>query len=209
MAVAYDAFSQAVPGTGNLSWTHTPVGTPRAIIVNLVQDANDTDQVSGAVYTYFLGSSIPTGAQTVDVTVSSNAEKYPCAVSLTGSADTEVVDVDVTIDNGAATNPSVTLSLGGRTCFAMISFFSGRPAPTDITPLANWTVRREQDFGSSLGGIYTYDVIGTTDVTAGWTQTSDAGAAIALAISEVSASTGKSKLVGSSLITSNLLRRLV
>ncbi len=29
MTIAYDAISNATEGTGNLSWTRTPAGTPR------------------------------------------------------------------------------------------------------------------------------------------------------------------------------------
>lgn len=209
MTVAFDAFTQSAGGTGNQVWTHTPVGTPRAIIVGVFQIGSGTDQVTSvtygtetmtevtgspnlkgtgeamASYLYFLGSNIPTGNQTVTVTVSGAAVKGGTAISLTGAADTEIVDVDATINSDSQADPSVTLSLGGRTSFASIGFVSGQDAITGITPLTGWTSRSEGDGGLEVVGTYTYDTIGSTDVTAGWTQTADDAVAMAIAVSEV------------------------
>lgn len=211
MTVAFDAVSLSPQDTGNLSWTHTPVGTPRGVIVEVVFHSAVVAQVSGVTYggvnmaevagspnihdsgedggvhTFFLGASIPTGPQTVLVTVSGAAVKNAVAYTVTAAADTEVVDTDVSINSATAVNPSAVLALGGRTCFASIAFFSGQDATTSITPLSGWTNRQEVDFGLLTAGWYTYDTIGSADVTAGWTQASDQAAAIALAISEVQA----------------------
>jgi hypothetical protein len=208
MAVAFDAFSNGTAGTGDISWTHTPVGTPRGVIV-IVLGVSGTDGVSGVtyggsamtevtgspnlkastelagVYVYFLGTSIPTGAQTVAMTSANVHLKSISAITLTADADTEVVDSDATINSDSAADPSVTLSLGGRTAFAAIGLVSGQDAVTGITPLTDWTSRLEQDAGAVTVGHYTYDTIGSTDVTAGWTQTAEDATAIALAVSEV------------------------
>src|SRR5574343_1167810 len=104
MAVAFDAFSNVAAGTGTLSWTHTPVGTPRGVRVDIVEDGG-TNGVSGVTYggvamelvavnakasgeagtdiTYFLGNNIPTGAQTVSVSVSDAVSKRAGATTLT------------------------------------------------------------------------------------------------------------------------------
>ena len=208
MAVAFDAFSNGTAGTGDISWTHTPVGTPRGVIV-MVLGVSGTDGVSGVtyggvamtevtgspnlktslelagVYVYFLGSSIPTGAQTVAMTSANVHLKSISAITLTGAADTEVVDSDATINSDSVQDPSVTLSLGGRDCFCAIGGVSGQDAVTGITPLTDWTSRLEQDGGAVTVLHYTYNTIGTTDVTAGWTQTADDATAIAVAVSEV------------------------
>lgn len=214
MAVAFDAFNSGAAGTGNLSWTHTPVGTPRAVIVTIGQggggsnvdevtsvtyggvamteisgspqlheDAGGTDD--GANYVYFLGSNIPTGAQTVEVTVSGAHVKRATSTTLTASADTEVIDADSSLNGALGTNPSVTLQLNGRASFAAIKFFSYHGDPVNISPLSGWTSRNESDFGGSTGGTYTYDTIGTADVTAGWTSSATSGAGLAFAVSEV------------------------
>lgn len=213
-AVAFDAFNAGTSGTGNLSYTHTPVGTPKGIVVMVSQIGSKADQVSSVtyggvamtevagspnilatgevdvVYTYFLGSSIPTGAQTVSVTVSGAANKLANSYSLTALTDTEIVDVDATINSAAQENPSVTLSLGGRTSWASINLLSGQNDITGITPLAGWTSNGETDGGLVTLGTYRYNTIGTADITAGWTQTSDDALAITLAVSEVQAQGG-------------------
>ena len=210
MSIAFDAFSSVAAGTGNLSWTHTPVGTPRGITVEVVQNTG-TDEVSGvtyggtamtevtgspnlkaaveagAVYCYFLGASIPTGPQTVLVTVTGASSKRAGAVSVTAAADTEVQDTDVTINSNSVANPSATLALGGNSCFCMEGFFSGSNDPADITELAGWTNRLEHDFTSQTAGWYTYNTIGTADVTMGWTQTAQDAVCIGIAIREAGA----------------------
>ena len=207
MAVAYDAVSNATEGTGTLTWTHTPVGTPRGVQVFVVQNTGAADEVSGVtyggvamtetsdspllkaaaedggVYSYFLGSSIPTGAQTVEVTVTGATTKAAVAITITAAADTTVQDT-ATISSDSATNPSVTLSLGSNTCFCAIGFMSGQASVGNITPSASWTSRYEFDFTSQTCGFYTYDTIGSSDVTAGWTQTADDAISIAVAITE-------------------------
>lgn len=211
MAVAFDAFfNQIDPDTVALSWTHTPVGTPAAVIVFVSQAVGATDEVTGvtygalsltemsgspvlhttgepgAVYAYFAGSSIPTGAQTVTVSVNGTASsKSGCSITLTASSDCEIVDVDATVNSDSQADPSVTLSLAGRTCFCALGFYSGANAVGGSTPFTDWTDGFTEDFGSFTGGFYTYNTIGTTDVTAGWTQVADDAAMIAVAVSEV------------------------
>src|SRR3990167_10719274 len=80
--IAFDASSETT-GTTSLSWTHTPVGTPRGVFVGVSATVDLSDVVSactygpvsmsrvaiatrdgfedGTVYAFFLGSSIPTG----------------------------------------------------------------------------------------------------------------------------------------------------
>lgn len=204
----FDAISNSAGGAGSQSWTHTPVGTPRGVWVYCGQ-VSQTDEITsityggvsmtesagspnlltsgelGASYSYFLGTSIPSGAQTVAMTGTTGAVKQCFAVSITASADTEIVDVDGTINSASVTNPSVTLSLSGRTSFAAIGFYSGGDAVTNITELAGWTNRFEGDAGNEVFGLYSYDTIGSADVAAGWTQTTEDAAAVAIAISEV------------------------
>lgn len=208
MAIAFDSSGTPASGTGDFSFTHTPVGTPRAVIIGVVQNVGSTDEVisvsyggvslarvgavfhttgeTGAVYLYFLGANIPTGAQTVIVDVNGTGSSKRVTVwALTAAANTEVVDSDTTINSDSQANPSVTLSLGGRSCWCGIEFFSGQDAATGITPLTSWTGTLEQDFGSQTGGSYRYNTIGTADVTAGWTQTAEDAAMVAVAIGEI------------------------
>jgi hypothetical protein len=214
-AVAFDAVSNAAAGTGNFSFTHTPVGTPKAIILYVNQynaSSPSDDQISTVTYggvamtemtgspfmststgsvihAYHLGSSIPTGARTVSITATSNDNKRPFVISLTASADTEVNSVGL-IGGAAIANPKITLPLNGISSFVSIGFISGAAAVSGITPYASWNSRLENDWGPDTAGWYTYNTIGTSDVVAGWTSTSDVATGITSAISEVAAGGG-------------------
>jgi hypothetical protein len=211
---AFDATSGSSSGTGTLSWTHTPVGTPRGILVFVSQITGSTDEVTsvtyggvamseisgspllhvnpthgdeaGAVYAYFLGSGIPTGAQTVQVNVNGTAStKAAVAYSLTSSFDTVVQNT--TTLNTVAANPSATLALSGLTCWVALTGFSGQNAISGTTPLTNWTSVNETDAGNQVFLTYRYNNVSTADVTVGWTQTSEDVAMIAVAIRDVTA----------------------
>ena len=211
--IAFDASTNATPGTGDLTWNHVPVGTPKGVIVGIVQYGVDRlDHVTGVtyggvamtevsgsprlagvgteasvVYTYFLGSSIPTGTQSVVVSTNSAISRAATCVSLTSSGgNAEIIDVDATIDGGnVGANPSITLQLGGRLCFVMVSFMSGYTSITSIAPNTGWTSRQEYDHGVGTSGHYTYNTIGSANVTAGWTQgTGEDGLMIGIAVAE-------------------------
>ncbi len=215
MAVAFDAFSNIKQDVQNLniSGTFTPTGTPRGIIVfptgaiattqvgptgctyggvamSLVVSNVLTSSEGGWLRFFFLGSGIPTGTQTVassGISGNSADDWNMYCISVTATTDTEVVDSDNTINSASQANPSVTLSLASRTCFAALAFASGQGAVSGTSPLANWTSRGETDIGAGVLGCYTFNTIGSSDVTAGWTQTADDAVAIAVAISEVQA----------------------
>lgn len=211
MTVAATAFTVLGSGTGDISASHTPSGTPRFVQVYIAQDGG-TDDVSGVTYggvamtentgspnlvaggetggaySYFLGASIPTGTQTVTVTMlGGGLPKIAYCISGTAAADCETVDSDASINSTSVADPSCVLSLGGRSCFCSLVFWSGHDSTGSVTPLTGWTAQNELDIGVETAGIYTYDTVGTTDVTAGWTQTANDAAAMCLAISEVSA----------------------
>jgi hypothetical protein len=218
-AVAFDAMTVCSNQTTDpITCTHTPVGTPRAVLVYIYQNeavdqvvtcdygTERMTEVTGSpnekvaaeamiLHAFFLGTSIPTGAQSVTCDVSNTIAKRIVAITLTGAADTEIVDADATINSDSIANPSVTLSLSSRTSYAVIGFGAGGVDTTTITPLTNWSDAApdgtEVDNGAAQFGVYSYDVIGSTDVTAGWTQAADDAIAIAVAISETAAATKK------------------
>lgn len=122
MAVAFDASSESHTGTtgsvsqASFNWTHTPVGTPRGVLVFTFSTLSSSDNATavsygassmtavsggravstggtyiGDVKAWFLGSSVPTGAQTVTVTRTNNTdEMYAVAITVTAAADTSV-----------------------------------------------------------------------------------------------------------------------
>jgi hypothetical protein len=218
-AVAFDVLTVCSNQTTDpITCAHTPTGTPRAVLIYIFQNeavdqvvscdygGDAMTEVTGSpnekvaaeamiLHSFFLGTSIPTGAQTVTCDVSNTIAKRIVVITLTAAADTEIVDQDVTINSDSVANPSVTLSLSSRTSFAAIGFGAGGVDTSTITPLTNWTgaapAGTEVDNGASQFGVYTYDVIGSTDVTAGWTQAADDAIAIAVAISESGAAATK------------------
>lgn len=198
--VALDAVSTPTAGTGDLSWTHTPTGTPKGVLVLIatgnggtssiddvttvtyggssLSEVTDSPVLSDAGYLrghsqhiFFLGSSIPTGAQTVVVSDnnSDNLDKDAICVTVTAGGDTSVVDTAAITGADTSANPGVTLSLGGETCFAAVVWGNDAPAASSVSPLSGWTDRMEIDYGNHIGGAYTYDTVGSTDVTAGIT----------------------------------------
>lgn len=227
-AVAFDAASHdsavAAGATATFSWTHTPVGTPKGVIVFVVHGTASTDQISGVTYgslsltrvaracdtatepgcsyAYFGGASIPTGAQTVTVTISGGTSgTHASAVTITsGGANTEVVTFDNSVA-ADATNPSVSLNLAGRTSFVAEGVYSGAANVTSITPPTGWTSRFEDDFGAFVDGYYTYNTIGSSNVSAGWTQALDDAAMVALAVSEITTTLGNGTDGGNSSIS--------
>ena len=208
--VAFDAFGSSTQGTGNLSWTHTPAGTPKGVIVFVVEN-DGVDGVTSATYggtsmtectgsprqhnasepgtihCFTLLASVPAGAQTVSVTMSdTTTAKRGGSYTVTSSADTSILDVDATISSDSLANPSVTMQLTALNGFCSIGFHSGQNAPTGITPLSGWTGNLENDFGTQNAGWYKYDTVSTADVTAGWTQGADDAVMIAIVLKDSS-----------------------
>lgn len=142
-----------------------------------------TGEPTGLSY-FYLGSGIPTGAQTVQVTVSgATVTKAAFCRTLTAATDTEIIST-VVWNSDALANPTGTLTLSGREAFCAESFVSGQNAVTGIAPLTNWTAF-ESDLGNMCLANYVYDIVGTANVTVGWTQTSEDAVGFATAVAEV------------------------
>ena len=175
MAIAFDAASASSSGTGELSWTHTPVGTPSGIAVLIAQEDVGTDDVSGVtyggtsmvralmdskasgetgrVYIYKLGSSISSGAQTVVVSVTGSDKKRASAISMTASADTEEEQSgSVTADE--LVDPAVTLANGGGVeTYCMGVLYSGRGDVSHFQDTADYTQVFFSDWGADSGQV--------------------------------------------------------
>ena len=212
MTIAYDTTSNVAVSTSDLSWTHTPVGTPRGVIVLISQNVSSDDQVTsvsyggvamtevagsplaktlgtedGALYGYFLGTGIPTGAQTVFVTVSVPTNRRAVCYTVTAAADTEIEDTTAT-DLNATTNPSVNVTLGaGVSAFIAGVLHSGVDAVTSIASAANCTDVLEHDHGTqcTLWNRRTNIETGAGDFAVGWTcAISEESGILAVAIKE-------------------------
>lgn len=195
---AYDAASTAGSGTGDLSWTHTPVGSPTGVTVMLMQYGSNADQVSAITYggvemprvlssastvgatnartyLYHLGEEIPTGAQTILVTTTGATLRGGGAVSFTGGTSTEV-NTHTVVPN-TSTNPTTTLAiLNSRRCIILGMILSDFDAITSIAPGAGYTEVLETDMGTEIVAMErtsvqapnTYNVNWTAAVSSAW-----------------------------------------
>lgn len=212
MAVAFDATGTATATTTTpLTFTHTPVGTPRGILL-FIMSSEGSDPVNGAVTyggvamaavtgaaavdtagepswcsTWFLGSAIPTGAQTVSIAhTGSAATKRAVSISVTAAADTVISGTPVLLqEDGTLAEQNVDTSTTAALRFAGIA--SGLPstdppvAGANSTGLASgnlasvnrrWAAVQETTGGSGSRAV-------------GWTNaTSDDRAAVHVAIAE-------------------------
>ena len=207
-AVAFDAFTAQAQTTGDFTISHTPAGTPRGAIVYVIMNgaaitvssvtyggqtmtetasspvSNITGEL-GSSHCFFLGTGIPAGTQNVVVDVLLGTEvSVGGVVTLTADSDTSVVTTGSVLSDNTTTT-TTTLSLGGVSSFVMTGFWSGLNQITNITPLTGWTERLENDYGAATAGIYTYDTVGTTDVSAGYANSGGDDAAMhAIAVRE-------------------------
>jgi hypothetical protein len=205
MAVAFDAATASGEQLDDFSFNHTPVGTPRGVLVMLF--ASETgDQVTGITYggvtmtevplspalpagevssyAYFLGASIPTGLQAVAVNMVSDAAEWSAVcITVTASNDTEVHDTSRSITT--ADDPSVVLTITKESFCAGVlgsGHLSVPSAGTDTTIIAT------TDFGVATGGVSRKTTNATADFTYGFvTPGSDDVALLAVAITEIAA----------------------
>lgn len=219
MALAFDAVSNGAVGqarsTTDKTWTHTPVGTPRAILVYIIQDVGTGDEVvgvtyggvamtrvrylaglagteDGAVYAYFLGTNVPTGAQTVSVDVdATGSDKAFDSISYTADADCAVEGHDGG-DDSSGVNHSLTLVTGAGVETAVSSAcHSGANAGGGNTAGVGYTRQNGNgigwDFGTSTAALQTRDTNGTGgNIVVDWaTSASVAFHWVAVAIKEV------------------------
>jgi len=207
MAVAHDAATLIGTGTGTIEGTHTPSGTPRGVVVAIVQDGSAeevtavtyggvalTKQVfkgqataeAGSAQFWFLGSGVPTGAQTVKVTVSGSNTRAVTCMTLTGSEDLAVAATGSTAAE-SATNPSVSLETGNLETVAYGATFSGEQA-SGVGVGAGLTQLTE---GQLTTVSTTYNTLRRTEnptanTTVSWTYSNDEAASVGIAVKEAS-----------------------
>jgi hypothetical protein len=212
MAIAYDAVSGVVSGTGTRSWPHVPVGTTAGVIVVVAGlNSSATDETTSVTYggiamtsvltsavklnseyggasIWFLGESVPTGTQTVYITRSGSSNYLADAFSVTsGTNQTEFVTQS---SNWNASTASMTTSLtipNGTEVFMAAGVYSGSQS-INLTDSSGLTRVQHTDMGSGGGASYRKTTIytGTGSAYTGisWTQTADDGAWGAAAFAE-------------------------
>lgn len=214
--VAFDAATEFSAGTTTRAVSHTPVGTPAGawVLMNVIGGLDElgacdyggvnmpeqagspvvkTTGETGTVHVYFLGAGIPTGAQTVTcVATGTTLTKSGYVYTVTSAGpNTEVVDVDCSISSDSLDDPSVTLSVSGRTSTAAIAMVSGIDATANVSADTGWTVFDENGIGGTqVAASYRLTTPQATDIAAGYlTSAADDAVMCALAVSEVVAGT--------------------
>lgn len=206
MAIAHDAASSPAMGTGTLSWTHTPVGTPAGVDVQIGTTLSSADGVTGVTYGgvaltryalgtnaggqlstahgYHLGSGIPTGPQTVVVSVTGAFNRGACCKTVTAAGDT-AVDSSSTGNGAGVTNPTLTVT----TVAADTVVYAGAGI-TENTAAVSVTapdISLNQTGNTNETQIFARNSVnGTTGaVTIGWTFNNDSWAGVIVALKEV------------------------
>lgn len=180
MSIAFDAKSfHPISFQGNFSWNHTPVGSPRGVLVLLVQNVGtsgstndeivsvkyggvDLIEVSpspfvhsigendAVIHAFFLGENIPSGVRQVVVTVSSPAFSFKRAVAITFTAENDTsVDAADILDAENVDDPSVTLTTSVETAVVGV-LLSGHSSVIVVAPGSGFTELLEHDFGSQV-----------------------------------------------------------
>lgn len=210
MAAAYDAHT-VQDFTTSVSFAHAPVGTPRGVVVAIAQNASAADRISavtyggvplarvpadgfaadsagevGAVYMYFLGTGVPTGAQTVQVTVGAGAEaKRAVVFTITAATDIELAASGSV--EGDAANPSVTLATDASFAgFLANAIFSGHDSPASLTgAYTDNGGPNGRDFGTQCAAFQWSSAQTGANVPLGWTAAVEDVAMISAAFQEI------------------------
>ncbi len=195
MALAFDAVSVTAQGTGTLSVAHTPAGVPGAALaigvqLNAADDFNavtyggvamtevalspllaDAGTEKGTVYGYLLGSGVPAGPQTFQVTrlAPGTQQARAAVITLTSAGDVEVVDTS-TLNSALIANPDVDLDNPAlRSCYAVGGIFSGVSLTGDLAPDAGYTDVVENDWGASVSSIIRINAVSAANpINLGW-----------------------------------------
>jgi hypothetical protein len=175
MAIAYDAFSSSAQGTGELSWEHTPVGTPKGVLVLVaVESSLNHDPIGTVTYGGQTMTEVELSPYQVTVAHSLHAfflanpksGKQPVVVkSLEGTYTRRAVAVTVTTAGGdvvvsdtitkAANNKVAEVVLENPETLNSIAIGEIIAAVNEVAKIdsnnAVFTTIFETDFGSNVG----------------------------------------------------------
>lgn len=207
MAITRDTSASNFNDTNPQVFSHATGNSPRGVVVILGHDTT-TDRVTGvtyggaaltrvvrvatatagSIYLYFLGSSVPTGAQNVSVSKNASQGMFVVSHTFLGAADLEVVDSDSL--SATQTDPQLTLQYGGRSCLTALGLFGADGETSVWTLVSGLTALAAWDWGTTNSKHAVQTNATTADSTVGYTAASRAVALAALAIGEVVAGGG-------------------
>ena len=189
---AFDAEAQNGGGT-ELTWTHTPVGTPDCAYVAVLEAFNGTDTIGSASYgtdsmtrilfvgltvgepagLYIYGLNNVTddgGAVTVTLTEQQSENRRAASYTLTSSTDACLVE-GTNSETGVTEDPALTVSTGaGVETWGLCAIVSGHNQLSLITVDAAFTEHVSNDPGAEVRKT---SRITSNDAGGGWTHTWD------------------------------------
>lgn len=212
MAVAYDASSYIGNQSNNFNFNHTPVGTPKGVLVfvNNIDTGDFSDNNSAVTYggvsmtavtggfaqdtvgepcaikTWFLGSSIPTGLQSVAVSTTGGLTMSACCITVTADVDTEYTGVFKLEEDTTLSEQNIDDGSPGTNSVRFAGISSGRNTPPSAG--TNSTVVQSDDYGVTTVSYVRETTAGQGSRPVGWSDgVLDDCAAVFLAIREISA----------------------
>ncbi len=233
MAVAHSAASESHTGaTGStnqaaFSWTHTQTGTPQGVVVFVSTYASVANLITSVTYggvaltrltgglaqdgagelgrldTFFLGSGLGTGNQTITVNRTNNATVlYAAAATVTAAADTAVPEATIVLLQGDGTLAAQTVNdtSPGTNSVRYAGCYSGLNTPP--TAGTGSTLLNSIDIGNYGSALVRETTAGQGARSIGFTGATDDRAAVHLAIRERVPRT-ETPIVGTFTLTGN------
>ena len=206
-AITFDFASEGT-GTTTFTWSHAGGANIEGGIVACICEGCTADVFSGAkwgasamtavpsgqaidgtgepgeVEVYWIGSSVPSGTQTIECTVASGTDpKHAIAIGVQAAGDVQLAGTACTV-TADATDPSCTVSTitGARFGFAFL--FSGLNTEA-ATAGAGFTLGPSHDFGTKSTASEYETTQGTGNLTAAFTAAVDDVAMVGLALEQV------------------------
>lgn len=177
--VSHDADSESHTGTtgstseASFSWSHSGGASPKGVLVFTFVNGSSSDLATSVTYggssltavsggravdtatepgdckAWFLGSSVPTGTQTVVVNRTNNSvEMYAVAITVNAGIDTEATGVVLVQEDNSLSEQSVTDGSPGSNSLRYSGVYYGRNAVPGIG--ANSTGLQDIDFGNQV-----------------------------------------------------------
>ncbi len=196
-----------LPPASPLSWTHTPVGVPKGVLVLAATEASTVSRVTSVTYGastmtqvalspllstvgttgsvaegWFLGTSVPTGAQTIQINligITGYGSINAIAISVVGPNDSAIEDTTKVDTTGA--NPTCALTIAHQS-LAVGVCLEGLATVTDIAVAAGMTQIMEIDVGGETFNWAYRTALVSTNSSVDWTAVSAAYGVLAVAI---------------------------
>lgn len=209
MTVTVDVVTENVQAADPQTFSHAGGGSPEGVLLLIAHNSISTDIIDGPVtyggtamtrvrsdadtagepgrsYIYFLGSSVPTGTQTVSIgrTQATQTMVVYC-VTLNGNGNLEVIDNDG-IAGGDPANPQVTLQFSSREAMSFGVIHSGLNLPANLAELGDQTRLGDHDYGNQIVVASRLTTAQTSDDTFGYTSSAEDVAFSACAVAESS-----------------------